>query len=65
MTGLKYLVQVQSRDKKSLKMQTGQSEVVNPRRTDNEMAKRTRANGQTKIYKALHRKLKIEKHEHL
>jgi len=34
MTELKYLVQVQSRDKKSLKMQKGQSEAVNRRRTD-------------------------------
>ena len=33
------------------------------KRTNNTMAKRKRTNGQTKIYKTLHRKLKIEQHE--
>jgi hypothetical protein len=33
------------------------------RRTDNTMAKRKRTNGQTMIYKVLHRKLKIEQHD--
>jgi hypothetical protein len=33
------------------------------RRTDNAMAKRKRIKGQITIYKTLHRKLKIEKHE--
>jgi hypothetical protein len=34
------------------------------RRTDNTMAKRRRTKRQTTIYKTLHRKLKIEEHEH-
>jgi len=33
------------------------------RRTDNTMAKRKNTKGQTTIYKTLHIKLKIEKHE--
>jgi hypothetical protein len=45
--------------KKSLK----QSEAVNRRRTNNAMAKRKRAIGQTTIYKTLHGKLMIEQHE--
>ena len=45
--------------KKSLK----QSEAVNRRSTDNTMAKRKRAIGQTTIYKTLHGKLMIEQHE--
>jgi hypothetical protein len=40
----------------------GQSEVEN-QRTDNTMAKRQRTEGQTMIYKTLHRKLKIEQQE--
>ena len=39
-----------------------QSEGVN-RRTDNINSKRKRTNGQTMIYKAIHRKLMIEQHE--
>ena len=38
-------------------------ESVNQRRTDNTMANRKRTKGKTTIYKTLHRKLKIEKHE--
>jgi hypothetical protein len=34
------------------------------RRTDNTMAKRKMAKGQTTIYKTLHIKLKIAQHEH-
>jgi len=37
--------------KKSLKIQKRQSQSVNRRRTDNTMAKRTSAKGQTTIYK--------------
>jgi hypothetical protein len=33
------------------------------RRTDNTIAKRKRAKGQTMTYKTLHRKLRIEQHE--
>jgi len=42
--------------KKSLKIPKEQSESVNRRGT---MPKRNRIKGQTKIYKTLHRKLKI------
>jgi hypothetical protein len=49
-----------SSNKKSLKIPKGQSESVYRRRTDNTMAKRKSAKGQTTIYKTLHRKLKIE-----
>jgi hypothetical protein len=41
----------------------GLSEAVN-RRTDNTMDKRKRTKGQTTIFRTLHRKLKIEQHEH-
>jgi hypothetical protein len=34
------------------------------RRIDNTMGKRKRTNGQTMMYKTLHRKLNIEQHEH-
>jgi hypothetical protein len=47
-----------------LKITKGESEAVIRRRTDNTMAKRKMKKGQTKIYKTLHRKLKIEQHEH-
>ena len=40
-------------------MPKGQSESIN-RRTDNTMAKKKGTKGQTTIYKAPHRKLKIE-----
>jgi hypothetical protein len=49
--------------KKSLKIPMGLSEAVN-RRTDNTMDKRKRTKGQTTIFRTLHRKLKIEQHEH-
>ena len=39
------------------------SKAINPRNTDNTMAKRKRTKGQTMIYKTLHRKLRIERHE--
>jgi hypothetical protein len=48
--------------KKSLEIPNGLLEVVN-RRTDNTMAKGKRTKGQTTIYRALHRKLKIKQHE--
>ena len=48
---------------KCLKIPKWRAESVNRRRTDNTMAKRKRTQGQTMIYKALHRKLKIESHE--
>jgi len=38
-------------------------ESINQRRTNNTIAKRKRTKGQIKIYKTLHRKLKIEQHE--
>jgi len=47
--------------KKSLKIPKRKSESVNWR-TDNKMTKRKRTNGQTTIFKTLHRKLKIEQH---
>ena len=43
----------------------GTKEVIrigNGRRRDNTIAKRKRTKGQTTIYKALHRKLKIKQH---
>ena len=43
--------------KKSLKIPKGWPESVNWRRTDNTKVKRKRTNGQTTIYKTLHRKL--------
>ena len=39
------------------------AEAVNRKMTDNKTAKRKRTNGQTMIYKALHRKLKFEQHD--
>jgi hypothetical protein len=39
------------------------AEAVNRKMTDNKTAKRKRTNGQTMIYKVLHRKLKIEQHD--
>jgi len=48
------------RGEKSLKMSTGNLEAVNRRRTDNAMTKRQMTKVQTRIYIALHRKLKIE-----
>jgi hypothetical protein len=41
----------------------GYSKAINPRNTDNTMAKRKGTKGQTMIYKTLHRKLRIERHE--
>jgi len=38
------------------------TELINQRRTDNEMVKIKRTKGQTLIYKTLQRKLKIEQH---
>jgi len=49
--------------KKSLKVPKGESETVNQRRTNNTMAKIKGTIGQTMIYKTLHRKLKIERHQ--
>ena len=48
---------------KSLKILNRKSESVNRRRIDNTMAKRKRTKGQITIYKTLHKKPKIEKHE--
>ena len=45
-----------------MKVPKGKSESVNRRRTDNALAKRKRANGQTMIFKTLNIKLKIELH---
>jgi hypothetical protein len=49
--------------KKRLKIQKGYPEAVT-RRTDNTMVTRKWTKGQTTIYETLHRKLKIEQHEH-
>jgi hypothetical protein len=45
---------------KNLKIPNESSEAVTQRRTDNTIAKRKSTKGQTTIYKALHRKQKIE-----
>ena len=37
--------------------------MVKTKKTDNTIVKTKRTNGQTMIYKTLHRKLKIKKHE--
>ena len=47
--------------KKGSEISKGQSEAINGRRTDNVMTNRKGTKGQTTIYKALLRKLKIEK----
>jgi hypothetical protein len=55
-------------NKKSLKIpnfgQKGLSEAVNRTELTMQWPKEKRTKGQTTIYKTLHRKLKIEKHEH-
>ena len=43
------------REKKGLKIPNGSSESVNPRRTDNTMAKRKSTKGQTTTYKHTHK----------
>jgi hypothetical protein len=43
------------REKKGLKIPNGSSESVNPRRTDNTMAKRKSTKGQKKTYKHTHK----------
>ena len=53
----KYCLLLNSHLMKSLKMTKVPSETINRRGTDNAMAKRKRTIGQTKIYKALHKKL--------
>jgi hypothetical protein len=45
------------------KIPKGLSEAVTQRRTDNTMVKRKKKKRQTKIYKTINRKLKIEHHE--
>ena len=51
-------------NKKSMKMPKGAIRIVNRKRTDIVIAKRTRTKKkcQAKIYKILHRKLKIEQY---
>ena len=48
---------------KSLNIPEGQSKAVRLKTTNNIMVKRTRKQGQTKIFKTLNRKQKVEKGE--
>ena len=57
------LIPIAITSNKMFKIQNGQSEAVNRRRTDNTVVNRKRTEGHTTICKTLHRKLKIEQHE--
>ena len=57
-----YLTNISS-IKNNLKIQKGQSSVVNRKRTDNTMVRRKLTKGQTMIYRSPYRKLKTEQHK--
>ena len=57
------LIPIAITSNKMFKIQNGQSEAVNRRRTDNTLVNRKRTEGHTTICKTLHRKLKIEEHD--
>jgi hypothetical protein len=54
---------IKKRKEDKLENTKGLQEIVNGRRTDNTTVKRKKTKGQTMIYKALHRKLRIVQHE--